>query len=228
MAWDETRDAQLRTLWGEGHSGNEIARRMATTKNAIVGRAHRLALPSRPSPLPAQDELWTPEEDARMRDLRAAGFMCSEIGQRMGRTEHAVRHRCKRLGILAPARPRNDGVRPLVARGAAVVARARAASPLFAAPSPQASSMDGAATAVVAPPPPRPLVVHDRGCRWPLWADNERPTHLYCGEAQALRADGVRLAYCPCHAARAFTREHVRDPSHKVTRSTFAWGGVAA
>ena len=51
MDWTDQTIATLRTLWGEGHSTAEIGRRMHTTKNAIVGKAHRLKLPARPSPI---------------------------------------------------------------------------------------------------------------------------------------------------------------------------------
>ncbi len=37
----------------EGHSTAEIGRRMNASKNAIVGKAHRLVLPARPSPIRA-------------------------------------------------------------------------------------------------------------------------------------------------------------------------------
>ena len=43
--------ARLRALWAEGHSTAEIGRRMGTSKNAVVGKAHRLGLPPRPSPI---------------------------------------------------------------------------------------------------------------------------------------------------------------------------------
>jgi GcrA cell cycle regulator len=39
------------TLWAEGHSTAEIGRRMGVSKNAVVGKAHRLDLPARPSPV---------------------------------------------------------------------------------------------------------------------------------------------------------------------------------
>lgn len=49
--WPETQVERLRRLWVEGHSTAEIGRRMNTTKNAVVGKAHRLDLPDRPSPI---------------------------------------------------------------------------------------------------------------------------------------------------------------------------------
>ncbi|HET9020129.1 MAG TPA: GcrA family cell cycle regulator [Acetobacteraceae bacterium] len=51
MEWNEEAIGQLRTLWAEGHSTAEIGRRMGVSKNAVVGKAHRLGLVSRPSPI---------------------------------------------------------------------------------------------------------------------------------------------------------------------------------
>lgn len=49
--WPEERIELLRALWAEEHPASEIGRRLGTTKNSIVGKAHRLGLPSRPSPI---------------------------------------------------------------------------------------------------------------------------------------------------------------------------------
>lgn len=51
MEWTEETIARLRALWDEGHSTAEIGRRLGVTKNAVVGKAHRLNLPARPSPI---------------------------------------------------------------------------------------------------------------------------------------------------------------------------------
>ena len=50
-SWTSDVIATLRRFWEEGHSTAEIGRRMGVSKNAIVGKAHRLNLPSRPSPI---------------------------------------------------------------------------------------------------------------------------------------------------------------------------------
>lgn len=55
MEWTAKSIGQLRSLWAEGHSTAEIGRRMGVTKNAIVGKAHRLDLPARPSPIRKQE-----------------------------------------------------------------------------------------------------------------------------------------------------------------------------
>ena len=51
MEWTEEAIAKLRTLWAEGLSTAEIGRRLNISKNAVVGKAHRLNLPPRPSPI---------------------------------------------------------------------------------------------------------------------------------------------------------------------------------
>jgi GcrA cell cycle regulator len=51
MVWDEETIRHLRDLWAQGHSTAEIGRRLGVSKNAIVGKAHRLDLDARPSPI---------------------------------------------------------------------------------------------------------------------------------------------------------------------------------
>ena len=51
MEWLDETIQQLRDLWAEGYSTLEIGHRLGVTKNAIVGKAHRLDLPARPSPI---------------------------------------------------------------------------------------------------------------------------------------------------------------------------------
>jgi GcrA cell cycle regulator len=59
--WTAEKDATLRALWAAREGGQtlsiaEIGRRMRITKNAVVGRAHRLMLPARPSPIRPRSE----------------------------------------------------------------------------------------------------------------------------------------------------------------------------
>jgi GcrA cell cycle regulator len=51
MVWDDETIRLLRDLWTQGHSTAEIGRRLSVSKNAIVGKAHRLDLEARPSPI---------------------------------------------------------------------------------------------------------------------------------------------------------------------------------
>lgn len=49
--WDIDTIGRLHHLWAEGHSTAEIGRLMQISKNAVIGKAHRLDLPARPSPI---------------------------------------------------------------------------------------------------------------------------------------------------------------------------------
>ena len=51
MDWTDDVIDRLKALWAEGHSTAEIGRRMGVSKNAVVGKAHRLSLDARPSPI---------------------------------------------------------------------------------------------------------------------------------------------------------------------------------
>jgi len=55
MEWNETIITELRSLWSEGLSTAEIGRRLGISKNAVVGKAHRLDLSPRPSPIRRSD-----------------------------------------------------------------------------------------------------------------------------------------------------------------------------
>jgi GcrA cell cycle regulator len=49
--WSDDLITALAALWAEGHSTAEIGRRLGVSKNAVVGKAHRLSLTPRPSPV---------------------------------------------------------------------------------------------------------------------------------------------------------------------------------
>ncbi len=52
MEWTETRVGQLKRLWEDGLSASQIASQLGdVTRNAVIGKAHRLGLSSRPSPI---------------------------------------------------------------------------------------------------------------------------------------------------------------------------------
>ena len=51
MAWTEEMVDDLRRMWTEGKTANEIAKILNVSKNSIVGKVHRLCLTARPSPI---------------------------------------------------------------------------------------------------------------------------------------------------------------------------------
>lgn len=53
MSWTDERVSLLKQLWGEGKTAAEIARQLGegVTRNAVIGKAHRLKLSGRVSPI---------------------------------------------------------------------------------------------------------------------------------------------------------------------------------
>lgn len=49
--WTPELISQLGALWEQGLATAEIGRRLGISKNAVIGKAHRMALKARPSPL---------------------------------------------------------------------------------------------------------------------------------------------------------------------------------
>lgn len=49
--WTEDKVAKLREIWAAGATSGAIAAAIGMSKNAVVGKAHRLGLPGRPSPI---------------------------------------------------------------------------------------------------------------------------------------------------------------------------------
>ncbi|HET8726027.1 MAG TPA: GcrA family cell cycle regulator [Alphaproteobacteria bacterium] len=72
MSWTEERIERLRQLWGSGRSASEIAEILGdVSRNAVIGKAHRLGLSGRPSPIkvkrdePAAPKAPVPEQKSR-------------------------------------------------------------------------------------------------------------------------------------------------------------------
>ena len=48
MSWTEEKERKLRELWSKGHTASQIASMIGeTTRNAVIGKAHRLNLEAR-------------------------------------------------------------------------------------------------------------------------------------------------------------------------------------
>ena len=58
MSWSEEREAKLRELWEKGHTASQIAEILGgITRNAVIGKAHRLKLAGRaPSKKPDKEK----------------------------------------------------------------------------------------------------------------------------------------------------------------------------
>ena len=98
MGWTEERVAELKKLWAEGHSASQIAKRLGSvTRNAVIGKVHRLGLsgratPSRPVKRPPRLARPKPQQLPRQAQMRPATA---------GNTALAVREQTALLAPLA-------------------------------------------------------------------------------------------------------------------------------
>ncbi|MBF0562515.1 MAG: global cell cycle regulator GcrA-like protein [Alphaproteobacteria bacterium] len=67
VVWTDERIAGLVRLWNEGLTTGEIGKRLDVSKNAVVGKAHRLGLTGRPSPIKRSGVVK--KEDHRIRSV---------------------------------------------------------------------------------------------------------------------------------------------------------------
>jgi GcrA cell cycle regulator len=70
MSWNDERVEQLKSLWGQGSSASQIAKILGgVTRNAVIGKAHRLGLSG--SAKPAQPRPERRERDHHETSARA-------------------------------------------------------------------------------------------------------------------------------------------------------------
>ncbi|SNR54865.1 GcrA family cell cycle regulator [Puniceibacterium sediminis] len=76
MSWTDERVEQLKKMWGEGQSASQIAKELGgVTRNAVIGKVHRLGLSNRVGAAPAGDTpppAAPPEVEARPKPAAAA------------------------------------------------------------------------------------------------------------------------------------------------------------
>ena len=57
MSWTEERIDRLKAMWSQGSTASQIAEELGgVSRNAVIGKAHRLGLDSRPSPVKPVEE----------------------------------------------------------------------------------------------------------------------------------------------------------------------------
>jgi GcrA cell cycle regulator len=190
MEWSDEVISQLRALWDEGHSTAEIGRRLGVTKNAIVGKAHRLDLPARPSPI-RRDPDAAPVRSATVR--RVDGPTLPPLPSIVADGGTHLAERVVAAGNTAPVISGPPARPPVIAR------------PLVSAPP--------VPRPVVAPRPvaavPRPVVVAPRPygrivtCCWPMGEPGTREFRFCDVPSEPGRP------YCEDHVKVAYVR--VRD-----------------
>lgn len=83
MSWTDERVTLLKKLWGEGKTASEIAKILGgVTRNAVIGKAHRLKLSGRNSPI---QNTTTPKKAATAGSVVQAASNTNTVSPGRGR-----------------------------------------------------------------------------------------------------------------------------------------------
>ena len=206
MSWTEERIDRLKKMWHDGSTASQIADELGgVSRNAVIGKAHRLGLEARPSPVRAGEEKDSPRKAAKAAAAKAP---------RPSRADSSA------------AAPHADDVAPGDAPpGAGPDLPPEPQQRPKATPDPvmQYRSVGpggfirqgpGDTQAPIPPAPPRRLVpakpssevadktslldLNDRICRWPIGHPGEPDFH-FCGQAS-----NPGFPYCVQHCGVAY------------------------
>ncbi len=223
MSWTDERIETLKTMWEAGQTASQIAEALGgVSRNAVIGKAHRLELQARPSPVKPND----PEAKAAAAAEAAASVMASEPVA----APEPVEVEAPKPAPIAPPVAAAKPVEPeLVAEepeddededddeaAPAVAAPVRAPQPILRSVGPGGflRQAPGEQQPPSTPAPPRRLVpakpspemanktslleLNDRICKWPLGHPGEPDFH-FCGKTV-----NPGFPYCVDHCGHAY------------------------
>lgn len=203
MSWTDERIEKLTKMWEGGATASQIAEELGgVSRNAVIGKAHRLGLKARPSPVKANEKADSPTPATNTPKPAAPA-----------RASQPTAHR--------PAAPQPRPEAPASTSSAAATPTPSAQP--TPAPQPRIVSVGpggflrqgpGDQQAPIPPAPPRRLVpakpspeiadktslldLNDRICRWPMGHPGEPDFH-FCGEKV-----NPGFPYCVEHCGRAY------------------------
>lgn len=194
MSWNDERIATLKKMWQQGKSASEIADKLGgITRNAVIGKAHRLGLSGRPSPIKAP----TPKKPAASVKKPAAASAAPAKKAAAPAPKAAPVAAPKKAPVAAAPVPKT-APKPAPAKQTTANAPGKPAEPvILAALANMTSRSDGKIVSI--------LELKERMCRWPV-GDPKEAGFGYCG------ADGVSgHPYCAEHIAIAFQAPSRKD-----------------
>ena len=196
MSWTDERIDQLKNLWEKGLTASQIAEELGgVSRNAVIGKAHRLGLKSRPSPVKAND--GEKKAAAPKKVLKAASPAAAPVQPRPSAAPAAPRPAPSSTPHIPIERPVSSMPR-VVSIGPGGFMRQ--------GPGDQQAPIPPAPPRRLVPAKPSPdikgkttlLDLNERVCRWPMGHPGEADFH-FCGVAV-----NPGFPYCVEHCGRAY------------------------
>ncbi|MBE1237955.1 global cell cycle regulator GcrA-like protein [Phaeovibrio sulfidiphilus] len=97
MVWNDDTVERLKKLWADGLTTGDIGKQLGVSKNAVVGKAHRLGLKARPSPIKRTKK----EKDEKIRSV--VDLKADSCRWPIGDPRHPNFHFCGKTAI--PGKP---------------------------------------------------------------------------------------------------------------------------
>jgi len=205
MSWTDERIEKLTKMWEGGATASQIADELGgVSRNAVIGKAHRLGLKARPSPVKANEKEAGPAPAPKA--PRAESAPSAPRPAPAPKAEAAPRAPAPAPRPAPQAGPAADGT----------PAPAPAPQPRIVSVGPGGFLRQGPGDqqAPIPPAPPRRLVpakpspeiadktslldLNDRICRWPMGHPGEPDFH-FCGDKV-----NPGFPYCVDHCGRAY------------------------
>ncbi|BBC99641.1 MULTISPECIES: GcrA family cell cycle regulator [Sphingobium] len=212
MSWTDERIDQLKGMWERGLTASQIADELGgVSRNAVIGKAHRLGLQSRPSPVKANE---TPKKAAAPAPRKPAPTPEVEAPRAAAPVPPAPAAPVRAPAAAAPAAPAAPAPAPAAAAGDDAPTPAPQPRIISVGPGGFLRQGPGDQQAPIPPAPPRRLVpakpsaeiadktslldLTERICKWPMGHPGEADFH-FCGETV-----NPGFPYCVEHCGRAY------------------------
>ncbi len=198
MSWTDERVETLKKMWAEGQSASQIAKELGSvTRNAVIGKVHRLGLSNRVGPGGKDDgdDAEMPAGAAPAEPLRPAAPEAPRAAEPATRSAAAPQPAAERPAAAAPAAA--AVIQPIPLRKAIIPA----GQPL--PPQPSANEISPEALASVREVEKRArkltlMELTERTCKWPI-GDPATEDFWFCGLPSV-----AGKPYCEAHVGVAF------------------------
>ncbi len=219
MSWTDERIETLTKMWEGGSTASQIAEELGgVSRNAVIGKAHRLGLKARPSPVKANDKEEAPRAPAPKAAKPAVEPAAPKAAAPRPAPQAAPKPAAASVSPASSSQPLPDGTVTPSLRPQPRIVSVGPGGFLRQGPGDQQAPIPPAPPRRLVPAKPSPemadktslLDLNDRICRWPMGHPGEADFH-FCGEKV-----NPGFPYCVEHCGRAYQaqlpRGHRRPP----------------